>query len=289
MNVYILVFERKHYSVFYSSVYEQHIVSHKHLNQNTTLSLIETHPKISPYYIAKYNADTNFIALNKSKSEKELIEHIKANYTKKDSLFIGIMDYTNPNYLGIINQWYPNLIKQYNYVNGTSYLFTKNKFPDNSRIIKPEITDTSKIVEFSGSIFYKVNADEEWPPSIKINLNELPIHSGDYIIIYSDFVTVKKDDNWNEIYLVAELKNEDSTLVWRASSAQNYIRNTYSSDAIASIVLAFEYPKKHKNNTNKQLHIYYWNKGKKNILIDDYRISILPGNKMVYGWYEKIR
>ena len=88
-------------------------------------SIIDAHPKITRYFLVKQHIDSNFIWLSGFTNEKEFKEFIETKSKSFDKLFLGSSSAINPNYIPIIEEYYPTIEQQRNYVGATSFLFSK--------------------------------------------------------------------------------------------------------------------------------------------------------------------
>ena len=62
-NTLTLVYSRKHYDMFYKSVYKQILTDYEKIKKDNshTVYIIDSNKKITDYYISKLDIDTGFV------------------------------------------------------------------------------------------------------------------------------------------------------------------------------------------------------------------------------------
>lgn len=298
-NIFSLIYERQHYTLFYNSIYEHIFTDCQSLKKdNNTIFLIDSDEKICSYYYNKLGIDSNFIQINSFEDESQLIEYLENNISSKDKLYFGSISYVKPLIFPILNNYYPSIEWQKDYVGGTTYLLSNKKNTKENIIsiqnfddpdlpywknIHPEyITDT---VAFSLKNCFYVHNDNEWGPSYTRNLDEIVKNKKDFIDIS---VRVKSSEKIKEAQLVSQLQSNGVVIDWRSSSFEvfynpkdslNYWYTVYHSIKLTDIYL--NYPK-------IELMINVWNVNKEAFYLDDFKITLRKGNDIVYGFTQKI-
>jgi hypothetical protein len=285
--------------LFYNSIYEHIFTDCQSLKKdNNTIFLIDSDEKICSYYYKKLGIDSNFIQINSFEDESQLIEYLENNISSKDKLYFGSISYVKPLIFPILNNYYPSIEWQKDYVGGTTYLLSNKKSTQENIIsiqnfddpdlpywenIHPEyITDT---VAFSSKNCFYIHSDNEWGPSYSRKLDENVKNKKDFIDIS---VRVKSSERIKEAQLVSQLQSNGVVIDWRSSSFDvfynpkdsiNYWYTVYHSIKLTDIYL---------NYPNIELMINVWNVNKEAFYIDDFKITLRKGNDIVYGFTQKI-
>lgn len=289
VNTFTLIVDRKHYRLLYESIYEQSVKKlAQHNDPATTLLVLDAHPKISPYYFNKYKLKSPLIRLDSIENEKELLSLLLKDELPP-TLMLGVMNYTPPNFLSVLMQFYPKLLEAAHYVNGSVYTLVKSDSL-NGNALQFDYTmdvfgiDKNKLMQDNDGIYYKVATEEEWPPALKIPLPE-QAKTRNILRITSE---IKTRQNLENTLLIAEIKHNDSTLLWKATHATLYLADSLEQTKTRTLHLAFEVPELPVKNDSLHLQIYFWNKSLHDFEIKNYRIMVIPKNPVLYAWYEKI-
>lgn len=298
-NIFSLIYERQHYTLFYNSIYEHIFTDCQSLKKdNNTIFLIDSDEKICSYYFKKLGIDSNYVQLNTFKDESQLVEFLKSNVNHKKYLFYGYVSSSKPHYFPILNDFYPTVEWQNNYVGGTTYLLSDKKNTNESVIsllnfdddkieywnnVNPEFVTDS--VSYSSKNSFFIRTDNEWGPTYKVMLDEICQNKKDFIDIS---VRVKSAENIKEAQLVSQLESNGVVIDWRSSTfdmfynPQDTLHNWYT--VYHSIKLSDIY----LNHKNIELMILVWNVNKESFYIDDFKIKLRKGNDIIYGLTQKI-
>lgn len=292
INISSLVLERRYYKLFYNSPYQRIIEESNKVKSkySSSISVIDSHKRISRYYINKHHLDSDFIWYDKFKDINNFIHFLqnqKALYLSYGSL--SGEDRVIP---FIIKDYYPYLIEQKNYYNGTFYIYSKtphNKISTKHYVHKFGFEATSdnwnlnnnhiKTIPFSGNHFCEMDSTTEFGPIYEAPLTDIIKNENDYIDISC---WSKSADNLKDVNLVATLKEKDRMIAWMAVNLEKFrMEESGWFKAYYSIKLSdIKFDEKHTI-----LNVYIWNQGKKNLLIDDFNISQRNGNPVLYGLF----
>ena len=292
INVSSLVFERQYYKLFYNSPYERIIEESNKVKKEYTssISVIDSHKRISRYYINKHNLDSDFIWYDKFKNINDFIHFLqsqKARYLSYGS--ISGEDRVIP---FIIKDYYPYLIEQKNYYNGTFYLFSKmppNKISprnytnnygfegasDNWNLNNNHI----KPIPFSGNYSCEMDSTTEFGPIYEARLNDIIKNKNDYIDISC---WCKSADNLANVNLVATLKKKEEMIAWMAVDLEKF---RMGKDKWFKVYYSIKLSDIKFDLNHTILNVYMWNMGKKDLLIDDFYIHQRNGNSILYGLF----
>jgi len=301
VNIYALVSERKHYVLFYKSIYESVLTDYQDAkkNYNNIASLVDSDRDISKYYIQKHKIDTGFVWFDSfADHRKEFVTFLQNQSQSSEYLYFGCLSSNNPVTVSVIQDYYPTIELQKNYFGGTTYIFSKAPCKE-SRIIDCldfeskeskgwSSVDTSKFVDtvsFSGKYSYVIDSNSEWSftytsPLIKIIRNK------------NNFIDISVRGllpvDLRDALLVASIGEGDSVIYWGASSFSDFSENKTTKNDWVNIHHSIKLSDIPVNNKDALLKIYIWNKGKNRLLIDDFTIRLRYGNPLIYSQFQKI-
>ena len=303
LNITSLVFERKHYSIFYNSRYEQ-IVSQsadasKALNPDSCTTLIQSGAEMPEnYYVEKNKTNKSSFQYFRDTTEKQDLISLLQNQNKP-YLSIGCLASLNPVDMTIFRDHYPYLVKQSDFYGGTFYLLCRHPAKDSSSYTfistddfegpKPlwsanDIKSISDSVFLGGKHSYRMDSAHEWGPTYTGALSQMISNSHDFILISVDLFPQEFLKN---VFIVSALESEGKTIDWRAipvtdfmvKGSDNSWQKAYYGVNLSDINLS------HPNIISK---IFIWNKGKKAFYMDNFKIRGVKGNPLIYSLFEKI-
>jgi hypothetical protein len=298
INIMVLVFQRQHYSLFYNSPYERILTVYEKMesiNKNA-LAIIDSDKKISHYYISKYHIDTNFTSFSSLKDEKGLVCYLTENYEKADKLYFGCLSGSNPLIIPIIMDFYPNIEWQKNYFGGTSYLFSKSKNRSEKLIENLDLdkvshfwsnVDQSKIITIDSmhkDKAYLIDSLSEWSPTFTKSLDEIMVNENNFIDVS---VRACKPDSLCGAVLSTSISKGEKVVYWDGHGFDTFICFGQEKRGWITIHHCVKLSDIDLNYNNLELKVYIWNKGKENLIIDDFKIELRDGNPMIYGLFEK--
>ncbi len=299
-NTLTLIYGRKHYEIFYNSVYKGILIDHQTLNDKyeNLVSVIDSHEKITDYYINKYDYNSDFTFYAESFQEIKDFKHFLKSESKKHyKLYFGCLSSVHPNLVPLIQEYFPVIEIKNNYFGGTTYLFSKGNFDDSKTIgnldFASEISenwgsiDTSKIKplpDASGKYYYSMTSDVEWGPLFSIPLNDVIHNRNNFIDISAD---AKLSDFPEGIILVASLESNGEIIHWGGTDFSDFYLPTSYDNHWQRFHHSVKLSDVNLNRRNILLKVYIWNKAGNDIMIDNFRISLREGNPIIYGLIEK--
>jgi len=301
-NIYSVVNVRQHYRMFYQSPYKEIFTDFERAKQEhqDVASVIDSHKKISDYYIGKMHIDTTaFVWLDSFSKEKDWVEYLKNKSRTSRYLYFGCMSSNNPLTVSIIENYFPTIVWQKNYAGGTTYLFstekpkknwtiTKMNFDEDvnetywTNIRKSDLVDT---ISFSGNISFKMDPKSEWSPTYSRPLAQIITNKNNFIDI-----SVKvyfPGNNFKEVYLVSDLSSGKKLIDWKATPFDSFMGNG-SSHKWVTIFHSIKLSDVDQNYPNIVLKVYVWNKEYQLFFMDDFTIKLRKGNPVVYGLLRKL-
>lgn len=298
-----LIVERKYYSVFYTSRYEQIVLQSNpvtnHIAPDSCISLIQSTAELpEDYYIRKDHVDTSsFKFVNTSPDKRPIIQYIEQQH--KPYLSWGALPSADPLYVAVFLNYYPYLIKEGDYYGGTFYLFSshpdKNALPYTFQSVNdfkqpaPHWSETDKAflsdsVTFSGKSSYKMDSLHEWGPSFNYQLDSMVSNHFNLIYISVELLPL---ETLNDVFIVSDFKSNGKQVDWRSTPVSDFISTDKTSKwqkgyhAIRLSDINLNYP----NITAK---IYIWNKGKKNFYMNRFEVKSIQDNSLLFSLFQKI-
>jgi len=313
VNTFSLVHGREYYHLFYKAPYEQEIAVNdsisKSLGKDVCASIIQaddSDKNSSALYIQKYkasgflwlDADLNCYATHKVNDFTKLIAYLQKE--KRPYMAFGCVSQVDPNVLPILLDYYPYLVKKWDFYNGNFYLLTKNKangsdYPSTFKSVdgyeQPDShwEEASKSflndsIALEGKHSYKIDSAHEWAPAFSGSVDDIVTGKNDFVDIS---VSIHPMGSMKDVDMVAQFNLDTSIVNWTATPASYFVADTVRHGWITihhTVKLSdTHFPKGHIS-----LKAYIWNRGKKNFYMDNFRVQSLQGNPVVYGLFEKI-
>jgi len=144
----------------------------------------------------------------------------------------------------------------------------------------------SQLTNNGNDIVYKMNSGEEWGPMFSLELSDA-VKSRHVIIDVTIDVEGKLADTG---VLVCQIYSEDAQIQWKGSNKADYF-DRFENTGWTTIHLSTRLAEVLKSNaeiSGTTLKINYWNKGKNEARIKDFKVRIRTGNSKIYGLYQKM-
>ena len=307
INIYTLVAERHHYNIFNKQPHEQFVKDTfsalDSIGSESDFTICANYaPRYIDYYYKKFNRKLKYIYFDNSNFKpdilnfKKLIEALNTNY------FI-INDF-NQDYVAIVKEKYPYLIKKNSGFTYDFYCFSKIK---PAKMLQENIlfstennfetelpgwsVDLNKVILDSNNFainnvktkYLMVDSLTEYAATFEKNLNE--ITKNKYTEIHAQ-ISILKMDSTEYFQIVISLESGEKVLFWRSANGADYNPNNgLEFTAHLNISLRdqnFDY------SQGNILKIYLWNKEKSNFIVTKFKIEFVKINPLIYGLYEKI-
>lgn len=298
VNISTLVINRKHYTIFYNSVYEKIVTDAESVSDKTgkVLKIVDSHPKITDYYCEKLRLDTGFVRYQRFGDKVSFQKFLEAKDGQFDMLYLGALSSSDPVLIPIIKQFYPHIEWSNDYFGGSTYLFSKKGTVDEpltdldfeeqnnewNAIDTSRITDT---ISYSGKKSYRYNAETEWGPVYTCELGDVISNKNDFIDIS---VKIKASDSLDDIILVVSLEDNGESIHWGGVNGKVFSKERVSKDEWITFLHSVKLADAKSTKANLLLKILVWNRGRQSFFIDDFKISSRAGNPLLYGLYEDI-
>ena len=119
----------------------------------------------------------------------------------------------------------------------------------------------------------------EWGPAFTLPVKDLNLKKSDWIDIAVNIYCV--DSIPPEVILVASLKSGQKQMYWNGADLRNFwLKPGWNRLILNLSIIDLPFIRKDQVFTT-----YIWNKGLRNIFIDDYEIAVKEGNPRIYGFY----
>ena len=286
INTSTLIFGREHYQVFYNQPIERfsEIIRSANLVLNMGNSaqypniLLNENPKYVNYYFEKLKPNLSYQSIyNKELNPVEFnlqVQSINSNY-----LLLGNVP---RNLVLVAKQHYPHELYLENGVNYTFLILSKN--PDDNFKSRKEIyhSETDLMAEP-----IELNANIEYSPAIELDLTNVVDSRSSEIEISMAF----KTESMNNGLIVCSITNGEDVLLWRAISLDEFTDpNLFGQYQNGFLALSLKNAFKTNNDIDgAKLKVFYWNKMKQNISLQDLEVKITEGNKYEYSTIEAIQ
>ncbi len=305
VSIYTLIFNRQYYKYFYASGFKEIIkestkTQNKFGKENVTV-ILNTIDKINDYYLDKLNIpDNNFIYLDSLGSYKQFRDSLKKIRT--EYVIFAWANYTDPQFLQISEDIFPNIIEKKTWFTSSFYLLKKTKPED------MEYTSADKII-FESINNYEATLISNWDtvpenlilpknnpatnhymqlskwrnysPGITLELDSIINNKNNLIFISLDAYFLKEP---SEVLLISELRSGDEVIDWRSIPFTDFISRVNEQQ---TVYLPLKLSDINLNQKGITLSVVIWNKSKTKVLIDNFRIITYEGNTVIYGQFEK--
>lgn len=277
--------EKKFYSTNYFGVFKELVLQadttvQKYGKENVTFSS----NVIKPYYINYYHDQLSIpvryelYSCNTTTGLAALDSLVKSTHTKYLSYaWSNTLNRDETDY--IIRNSYPYLVKKENYFNSGYRLYSKNNNEGQTKktafLVDLDFENSqlendnrmfSTEASHSGQQSIHFTSNDEYGPTFRKSAEELHLSKGD-IIAFSAWIFTNEPIDGN---LVIQMNNDDKTLFWSGAPAKDYVTQTGTWKQIYVIHILSE-----DFNKSSEVSAYYWNSGKRNLYIDDFRIEVI--------------
>ena len=300
------VLERKYYDIFYKSRYEQEIkltynAQQKYGNDNVLSFLnMNDDDSVPQYYIRKLHINLPYYNLDFQNGKlADIVRFLEAHKDKASYLSFGNLARTSPVVLPLFLNYYPYLVEQANFDEGTFYLFTAKPREGKSPYIFESVNTfeqpcpywseanqkyTSDSIAYSGKHAYKMDSLNEWGPAFSCPLNKMTDNPNNLILIS---VAVYPIEPITDVQVVATITEGDKEICWSSSHVSDFMPD----DSCHQWRKAYHFiklPDLYQNGRNLKVHVFIWNRGRNNFYMDDFSVRTIEANPIIYWMLEKI-
>lgn len=291
INLYSLIQHRNHYTIAEKGIAKTGILNTMKLindgyNPAILFNLYEFNLN---YYYRLYGAKFEYTNMFKNEPSPKDFRKTVQSITNENVIAFNIP----LNLISIINEDFP----YYQFIdyghNFNYYVFSKNTSPNQPVPLidttlnfnkKNELKNIS-IDSITNNSYYQFHNLEEWGPSLTIPLGKI-IPNTHQIIKTS--ISILPSNKTSEGVLVFEIKDNDNQIAWRGEDSRKWVTNITNWQTIHYSIQLNNIVSSTQITPNTKLSIYYWNKSKTPVAIDNLSISVWEGNKLIYSLLEVI-
>lgn len=293
LNTLGLYFERKHYTLFYKSNYEEAILLGSKYTSSKVYKLIEAndiHRKATFYYMYKHKIKKNWNFISPMVDFIQFNNQIKRISSQFDTLFFACDFSSYPSYIPIIQSYFPKIEKKWNYLNGTSYLFTKSssnqELITNMDFTHPKLgwTSIENITGVDQLGICNVDSLTEYVISYDAKLWDIIKTPNDFIDIS---LRVCLSNTKSKAMITSSLDNDSGNIDWRSTTLSSFQENTKLNQHWITVYHSIKFSDINVRDKDIRLKIGIWNIEKENFKLDDIQIIRREGNPYLYGVTEK--
>jgi hypothetical protein len=206
----------------------------------------------------------------------------------------------DPAVLQIISDYYPYMVKKWDFYDASFYLFTNKKniqhidqysFVSKNDFDKPEkhwdqadSNFTNDSIHFSGKHSYKMDTKHEWGPAYICKLADMSWGKNDIIDISLEIYPL---DTLYDASIVSSLESNGNVTSWSETKISKFIPDTLRKSWI-KVHHSLKLQDIHNIRAGELLKVYIWNKGRNRFYMDDFEVKTFKGNAVIYGLIQKI-
>ena len=275
-NVFVLIFQRKHYELFNQSCYEHFILDYpKEINQEKLISMFDveySHKKIVNFYMYKYKFKRSIHWMEQYRKVDQFVQFLKhVSKTKKYFYYASVFD-ADPIYVQLIRDYFPIIQFQHNYYTGSIYLFSTQK---NNKQQSKCLFEKNLPRFFADSL-------SEYSKGMEINIPSSGAKPMDIV----DLSLTTNQNYTGGAQLVSAIQLGDSVLDWRSTPFDSLKSNVINGRRV--VHLSVQLHENYFKNPNIVLKTYVWKSLKDTFSIYDYRLKIRKGNNRLFGLFYPI-
>ena len=294
VNVCVLVYQRQHYTVFYQSIYRNILKDYNQSKSNATISIIDaeySHRDIENHYVKKWNVGSDFIWMDTFVDFMSFQQFLKQSSVKYDKLYLGAVFDSHPLIVPIIQEYFPKIVFEHNFVSGSTYLFKKGRSSDDISSLmdfkrnRKGWTKLETLSKYVHNELCEMDSTIEYSPSFEIPLNQLINDDDNYIDIS---VRVKPFSNTIKSTLVSTLDTPTKNIDWRGTDFSTFIDSTSIDNEWVTIYHSIKLSDINIKENNIKLKILVWNPHKDHFYMDDFKIKVRRGNPKIYGFFNEL-
>lgn len=274
LNSYVLIKERKHYDIFYNSGYQAFLKDYpKHIASKNIAAVFDaeySHKKIIQHYIRHNYFTKDFYWAESCLDLNDWIDFVRIKARSNKYFYYASVFDSDPNFLIVLLDYFPNIEFQKNYMGATIYLLRKGS--EQNFILKNECIASKGIAKL----------EDEYSSGKSFYLNKLIVSPMNLIDIS---LTIDKLE-LNQSKIVSSIELNDSVYDWRGADF-----NLFKSNIIHSKVkvhLPVKLSDININNQNLILKTYLWKSKNETFKFNNYSLKVLSGNPRLYGLFNPI-
>ena len=287
-----LTLEREHFKVFYQNRYFAMKSDVMELANEQTKVILVNYQEIvdHPFPIGFVTSKDYMVWDEKHYSIKDYSEII--NQAEEEMLLLGHLEHMPKVLVTIAINKYPYLVMRRCYSGATTYLLSKKQDERTTSLTYKSFSlqgnNLPSIMNFKESNWNQTSNvyldSNEWSIGSEINITNEVEHRYDFVNVKT---RVQIPDTTKEVLIVATAKLDGEEIFWTSASSGMAIQDE---EGYYEINLTFDYNTISMQKIDGiQFNTFIWNKGLQKIVIKDFEIEVLEGNRNKYSVFEKIR
>lgn len=278
-----LVFNRKHFEVFYANRYFQMKEDASKCDPNKTCFVFATYPHfLGIDFPRNIDFPTEYLAWEENVNTIKEFEEYIINCGKQQ-LFLGHVEQFPKELIAIAHHYYANVV-EVNYTNGAaSYLFSGGWdfqgliYSYTANVLDYPTLNYIKEQRLSSGVYKDTN---EYSLGTEVNLLEDLEHKYDLLVVHAK---VKVSSQDTDIKLVAEFPNQNGSepIYYSANSSQLFHFNPVDSTVNIVVTVSMDIVLDQQKDI-PNLKTYLWNPKKIAFEIHEYTVKLWEGNRIKY-------
>lgn len=295
VNAYGLIVIRDHYRIFYASPYFGFLNDLAEARDRFPYmpAYIQTNDRINHYFESRFGFTEPFEGVDVIANHRDLERFLADAANTNIQLFTGLPSGNDPNTLPLISKYYPYVLWQRNYAGGTTYLLSqaegmpiltdvaKHSFEAThqngktwSTLLTENLTDS---LAATGSVAYEIKPTTAYSVAYSAALRDILTHENNIVAIE---VNVRALSILKGAELVGVIKGQGHVNHWQSIDLE--MLRPYRDTAWFTAGLALKMSDISFDLQSDSLDVYIWNREKAHLIIDDFIISRIEGNELLY-------
>ncbi len=291
ISSYVLIYQRKHYTLFYESIYKEIAIQAKNQNTRKTIVLfdaISTNKDMVSHYLKKWNVNIPYRWLDSFKNLGEFRSYIKEMSTHHDEVYFGAMYDSRPTFISIIQEFYPTLEKRNNYISGSTFVFSKKR-KNIKRIswmnFTHDVIHWNPLKNYSN---YLMGTSMQMDSTIQYSIGYADLVSNTLPEPYEVLdvsLRIKIPTNRCNACIVSSIDLPTTNLHWSSTNFSEYLDTMQTNPGWITIKHSICVDQNVFAEKEAKISIYVWNMKKEFFRIRDFQLSIRKDNPVKYGLY----
>ncbi|MEX0966155.1 MAG: glycosyltransferase family 39 protein [Bacteroidia bacterium] len=286
-----LVFHRHHYHYFYhhtfKAVAEETAAAADSLGEENLSALLSANPDNIQFYFDEMNlrpASTHYLTSDIEVPKlKRILDSLSTPYVA-----LGAMSAIPGEYLSIIRQQYPYMIKRKTGQEFEFYLYSKtessvpgaqpllflweNDIESADARLRLDSSYLSRENSSSGNMAYRMDSTLEFGPAFRFSAEEIPAREGDLL---TASIKIYAPDTPVAAVLALHISEGEKSIFWTHRPLMEYIRKPQEWQTAYLAI--------NTGNTlwgpGKTMNIFIWNLKHEEFYLDDFKVEAVEGNR----------
>ncbi len=298
--VFTLVFQRRHYEVFYNSKYEAIVRGVIAAEDEKRLAVVDMPPEVLGFYRKLWCVRPSQGPCVNLREGGSVALASALRHTSLHGIFYGQFSLAAPENVAIIQARFPFLMERKDYVEGQTFRFDARPVPGHTddigqkRLMTPQAIEgkgwevSSKLALVSDTGTSYIQPPKRWD----MTGHEFGVLYEDYVINLAntdqDIIEVRADvehlDAVSDLMLVVELKDGEGQRFYRNAT----VRTLDHADGRASLIAAVKLADISGHGDGTRVRAYLWNHSRRSAWIASLGVQVREGDPVLYGFFEPI-